>query len=265
MTILQAAVLGVIQGITEFFPISSSGHLILVPEFLGWDAHSVAFDAVVHLATLGAIAFAFLPELKRMVRGMLGNTEERRWGRLGWMLIVGTIPAGLVGLLFEDWITTTLRDPRVVAASLAVWAVALAIADRIAATRDGQDAVERTGWSQAVFVGVAQAIALIPGTSRSGITITAGLFSGMNRSTAARFSFLLGVPAIAAAGAMGLYDVASGAVDIALVPLVVGFVAALISGFVAIRLLLSLVENRGYWPFVIYRIVLACIIFMTIT
>ena len=260
MTVLQAIILGAVQGVAEFFPVSSSGHLILVPEIFGWEVQSVAFDAVMHVATLGAVSFAFLPEVKKIVGGMLGNAKERLWGRLGWMIVVATIPAGLAGVFFKGMIETTFRDPRVVAGSLVVWAIYLAIADRKAPDSRPDNTIERTGWRQAIAVGMAQAIALIPGTSRSGITISTGMLAGMDRATAAKFSFLLGVPAIAGAGALGFADVFQGNVGVGTAPLVAGFLSAFISGFIAIRLLLSLVQKNNYLPFVAYRIGLAVFI-----
>jgi undecaprenyl-diphosphatase len=260
MSILQAIVLGAVQGVAEFFPISSSGHLILVPEIFGWEVQSVAFDAVMHVATLGAVSFAFLPEVKKILMGMLGNAKERVWGRLGWMIIVATIPAGLAGVFLKDMIETTFRDPRVVAGSLIVWGLYLAFADRKAPDPTPDKTVERTNWKQAISVGVAQAIALIPGTSRSGITISTGMLAGMDRETAAKFSFLVGVPAIAGAGALGFVDVFQGNIGVGTAPLIAGFVSAFLSGFIAIRLLLSLVQMRSYLPFVFYRVGLAAFI-----
>ena len=201
MTIAQAVILGAVQGLTEFLPVSSSGHLILVPSILGWDIQDITFDAVLHLATLAAIFVGLWPEIHKIVHG-LKTPKTDPWGRLGWMIVAATLPA-IVGFFFEDFIETALRQTWIVAVSLAFWGVLLILADRLM-KKGGEAHVERTGLKRAMIVGCFQALALIPGTSRSGVTITAGLFAGLSRETATRFSFLLGIPAIAAGGALAV-------------------------------------------------------------
>lgn len=264
MTIFHATVLGLVQGLAEFLPVSSSGHLILVPKLLGWDIQSATFDAVLHLATLGAILVAFREEVFHMIRAVLKDpqgqsTQTGKWSRLAWTIVAATIPAIGAGLLFKDVIETTLRSPFVVAASLAFWAIVLWVVDRQVRLNAAQD-VTSVNSRQGMFIGLAQALALIPGTSRSGITITAGLATGLSRSAAARFSFLLGIPSIAAAGSLAVLDLFSSTEPFDVVPLVVGFLVAFVSGVFAIRFLLKMLKSVSYKPFVYYRLVLALVI-----
>ena len=197
MSYTQSVVLGLVQGLTEFLPVSSSGHLILVPLVFGWPDQGLAFDAVTHLGTLAALLAYFRRELRALLIGTLSR-------RLALLIVVATIPAGLAGLLFGKWIETHLRSALVIAATTAGWAIVMWIADRravAAAPRTGEP-LERVSWGQGLAVGCAQALALIPGTSRSGITITTGLLGGLDRATAARYAFLLSIPITAAAGGL---------------------------------------------------------------
>ena len=250
MPILHAIVLGIVQGITEFLPVSSSGHLILIPMLLGWPEQPLAFDTVVHLGTLAAVLVALRDDLPKLF-------AEK--GRLGWTIVAASIPSLAIGFLFKDQIETVLRSPLVVAASLAVWGVLLWVADR-QTKKSAEGRIENVGYHRAMMIGLAQAVALIPGTSRSGVTITAGLFTGLNRETAARFSFLLGIPAISAAGALGLLEIATGKVQVELIPMIVGFLTSFAFGFIAIRFLLKILKSTSFVPFAIYRIVLAVVV-----
>lgn len=251
MSVIQALVLGIVQGITEFLPVSSSGHLILTPVLFGWQEQPLAFDAVIHLGTLAAILVALRDDLPKLIENKC---------RLGWTILAATVPALTIGYLFKDQIETVLRSPMVVAASLAIWGMLLWAGDRHVRAGATVD-VTKIGYRRAMFIGVAQAIALIPGTSRSGVTITAGLFTGLSRETAARFSFLLGIPAIAAAGGVSLLEVVRGTEPVATLPLVVGFLSAFAFGIFAIRLLLKILKSASYVPFAIYRIALALVVF----
>jgi len=255
MTVVQAFVLGVVQGITEFLPISSSGHLILVPELFGWETQSLAFDALVHVATLGAIFVALWSDIAHIGKAMF-KIKKDDWSRLGIMILVATVPVVVVGLLFRNVIETSLRSPVVVAVSLGVWGIALYLADR-RVKKHPVTSVNQVSWSSALGIGLAQAVALVPGTSRSGITMTAGLTSGLNRETAARFSFLLGIPAIALAGAAAMLDLFQGQIDIGILPLVVGFFSAFFTGILTIQFLLNLLKRSNFAVFAVYRIVLA--------
>lgn len=260
MTYLQATVLGVVQGLTEFLPVSSSGHLILVPYLFGWPDQGLAFDAAIHLGTLAALLAYFRGELRALASGGLSP-------RLAVLLVLATFPGGLAGLLFDRLIETHLRSALVVATSTALWAIVMAVADRRAAppATGAGDPLERVGGGQALAIGCAQALALVPGTSRSGITITAALFGGLDRPTAARFAFLLGIPITAGAGALktlhllrvGIPPGESG-------PLVAAVVAAFASGWIAVWFLVSYLQRRSLLPFAIYRLLVAAVIFVLV-
>ena len=201
MSIFHAFILGLVQGVAEFLPISSSGFLVLVPQWLGWEEQGLSFDAFIHLGTLAAVLIALSGDVRRMCVGMI--KKDRVWGGLGWKILIATFPVFLIGFFAQDFVETSLRAKEVVAASFIVWGIVLYASDRWG--RKNVTSVEKTGWKQAFVTGCAQVISLIPGTSRSGITISAGLVSGLSRETATRFSFLLGIPAIAAAGGYHLW------------------------------------------------------------
>ena len=256
MTYTQGVVLGIVQGLTEFLPVSSSGHLILVPYVFGWPDQGLAFDAVMHLGTLAALVAYFRFELFGLLTGAVSR-------RLGVLLVVATIPGVMAGLLFEKIVEARLRSPLVIAVSTGAWAVVMWIADRRARPPAGVpgDPVERVGWSQGTAVGIAQALALIPGTSRSGITITTGLFAGLDRATAARFAFLLGIPITAGAGGWkALHLMRDGIPGDEAGALLVALVAAFLSGWFAVWFLVSYLKRHSLAPFVIYRLVLAAVI-----
>lgn len=260
MTYTQGVVLGLVQGLTEFLPVSSSGHLILVPHVFGWPDQGLGFDAVMHLGTLAALLAYFRRELMGMVSGALSR-------RLAVLLILGTIPGGLAGVLLEKLVESKLRSPLLIACTTAGWAIVMWIADRRAAPASKMpgDPLERVSLGQALTVGCAQALALIPGTSRSGITITAGLFSGFDRATAARFAFLLGIPITAGAGSLKLLHLLKQGVppgDGG--PLTVALITAFVSGWFAVWFLVSYLKTRSLQPFVIYRLLLALVIFLLV-
>jgi undecaprenyl-diphosphatase len=258
MTPLHAVVLGMVQGATEFLPVSSSGHLILVPRLLGWPDQGLAFDAAVHLGTVLALLIYFAGELWRLAVGVLeGEPADRR---LALGVVLGSIPAGVVGLAFQHVIEERFRSVTVVAVSTILWAIVLWWADRRAAgNRVG--GLREVGVGRALVVGLAQPLSLIPGTSRSGITLSAGLFAGLDRPTAARFAFLLGLPITLAAGLlqartlMVAPPVGEGP-DVILLGIVTSFVA----GLAAIRFLVAYLQRRTLLVFVIYRIVLGVLL-----
>ncbi len=254
MSVLQAIVLGAVQGLTEFLPISSSGHLILVPELLAWEAQGVTFDVIIHLATLAAILVAMRHDIRTLVNGVLRRDVAQR--RLAMMLLAASVPALAVGYFLGDWLST-LRSVETVAVSLIVWGIFLGLADRFSALMRGQirDLAKITWW-HALVIGAIQIFAFVPGTSRSGSTMTAGLFSGLDRAAAARFSFLLAVPITAAAGLSGLLDVAQHGLETNLLPLIAGFVSAFICGIFAIRFLILIVGKTSFLWFSVYRIAL---------
>jgi undecaprenyl-diphosphatase len=256
VTYLQGVVLGVVQGFTEFLPISSSGHLILVPHVFGWPDQGLAVDAALHLGTLAALLAYFRRELLALASGALPR-------RLAALVLVATVPGGLAGVLLGKLVESHLRSTLLIAASTAVWGVVMWLADRRAAPAplSHRDPLERLTWPQGLTVGCAQALALVPGTSRSGITITTGLFAGLDRATAARFSFLLGIPITAAAGGLKLIQLVRGGLpDGAGGPLLAAILASFLSGWLAAWFLVGYVKTRSLTPFVVYRLILAALI-----
>jgi undecaprenyl-diphosphatase len=270
MTLLQAIVIGVVQGLTEFLPISSTAHMRIVPALLGWNDPGSAFSAVIQFGTLLAVLAYFWRDLVRIAAAMLADLRQGRFAssldsRLGWMIVVGTIPIVVLGLLFEDQIDTTLRSLYVICGSLIVVALLLAIAEWLhrAGGLAGRDMAEVT-WRDAIVVGLAQAAALVPGTSRSGVTLLGGLASGLNRETAARYSFLLSVPAVFAAGVYKLIKEHEGLVgsQAKLLNLMAGLIAAAIVGYLSIDWLLRFLRKRSTLVFIVYRIALAITLLM---
>jgi undecaprenyl-diphosphatase len=252
----QALILGVVQGLTEFLPVSSSGHLILVPHVFGWPDQGLAFDAAIHLGTLGALFAYFRGELMELVTGALAR-------RLGALLLAASVPALAIGWLANRWIEAHLRSTLVIAAATAFWALVMWWADRRPARpREGSgDPLAHVSWAQGLFVGCAQTLALIPGTSRSGITISAGLMAHLDRATAARFSFMLGIPVTGAAGAYKLLQLLrAGVAPTDTGPLAVAVLAAFVSGWLAVWFLVNYLKRRSLLPFVIYRLLLALVI-----
>lgn len=253
-------VLAIVQGLTEFLPISSSAHLILTPVFLGWQDQGLAFDVAVHVGTLLAVVIYFRADLTSMLRAWLrslGGAPASAHSRLAWAVLFGTIPAGLAGLAFADAIEEHLRSPMVIAATTAVFGVLLWVSDRLGRRQRDEHTISAI---DVLAIGVAQALALIPGTSRSGITMTAGLAMGLTRKASARFSFLLSVPLIALAGAhqsLGLIQ-SPQPVNWPLLSAAVALSAG--SAYLCIGVFLRFVERVGMLPFAIYRLVLAGVI-----
>jgi undecaprenyl-diphosphatase len=268
----QALTLGVVQGATELLPISSSGHLILVPWLADWtylethDAFNQTFDVALHLGTLVAVAGYFWHDILRLLAALGGSIARRRIEtpeeRIVWFVVVATIPALVIGAAAEDAIADNLGEPWQIAIFLAVFGVLLWIADRVAARRTMED----LGLRQAVVMGLAQSLALMPGVSRSGITITAGRFMGLDRDSAARFSFLLLIPTtLGAIIWKGVNDVILGELPAGWVgPFVVGTVASLGAGLLAIQGLLGYVRRHNYSVFVVYRLIAALVILLLI-
>ncbi len=265
MDLIHALVLGAIQGITEFFPVSSSGHLVLTPVLFGWDDQGLAFDTILHVGTLVAVLWAFRKDLTDLFHRAVVKQEQSAQ-RLGFQVVAAAIPALAIGALIEPLIEGALRLPALVAANMAFWGIVLFIADRVSAARKRKtDDPKRITWLQAVIIGCAQAIAVLPGTSRSGITMTAGLFSGLDRKTAVDFSFLVSIPTIAAAGGYGMLKlIRNGMPADELLPLGLGFFAAAITGAWAIRFLRSYVAKHSFTVFVWYRLILAAIILLVV-
>lgn len=260
MDLVQAIVLAIVQGLSEFLPISSSGHLVLIPHFVGWPDQGLAFDVAVHLGTLVALLLYFWRQLWTMVRAWIDSVLRRRHtkdSRLAWQLLVATIPVGLVGLLFAELIEEHLRNPLFVAGTLTFFGLLMYAADRWGkGTRDEFS----LGWAQSFTIGCAQALALMPGTSRSGITMTAGRALGLSRSGAARFSFLLAIPGIGAAGAYEGLGLVTSPEPVAWMPMLVGVVFAALSGIACIHFLIRFIERIGLLPFTVYRLLIAAVI-----
>ena len=262
MSIFHAIVLGLVQGLTEFLPISSSGHLILTPWLFGWNDFSNletqrAFDAALHLGTLVAVLFYLradlVPYVREGVRVVVAPKKANTAiGRRAWMFVLSAVPAGIAGALAEDWITKKLGTPALIAISLMVFGVVLVWADRQTGTRD----LDSFSTRDALLIGAAQVLALNPGTSRSGITITAARKFGFSRDAAARVSFLMSVPVIGGAVLLKLTKLASdGIPDGLLIPMIVGIISAGISGWIAMWGMIRLLRSRSFTPFVMYRFV----------
>ncbi|MEM7351879.1 MAG: undecaprenyl-diphosphate phosphatase [Acidobacteriota bacterium] len=271
MSLFEAFLLGLIQGITEFLPISSSAHLILVPYVLGWEDHSLRFDVVTNAATLLAALIYFRRDLVASLGEMQrdGVLTVRRWialdARPGLLLAiaVATLPVLAVGFLFYDWFAVGARNPTLIACSSIVFGILLWWADR-RASATGRSVAE-IRWSDSLWIGLAEAVALIPGTSRSGITITAGLLRGMGRADAARFSLLLAIPVGAVALLNDLVQgMREGFATEELAPLVVGFASAAISAYLVIGWLLRWLQRQTMTVFVVYRVALGLLILVKV-
>ncbi|MGF1527933.1 MAG: undecaprenyl-diphosphate phosphatase [Candidatus Competibacterales bacterium] len=267
---LQLVVLALIQGISEFLPISSSAHLILVPVVTGWPDQGLAFDVAVHLGTLAAVMVYFRRSLAEIAGDVL-QVRQRGFDapaiRLGLAIIVATLPAVVVGVLFKEAIETVLRSPLVIATTTVVFGLLLAVADHFGRRREileprGEQRGEyQVGLGAALFIGCAQALALIPGTSRSGVTLTAGLALGLSRTAAARFSLLLAIPLILAATGLLILDLIATGQAVPWGDLALAAVLAGLSAYTCIHFLLRLIERVGVMPFVIYRLVLGGVLF----
>ena len=260
MSWLQIVVLAIVQGLTEFLPISSSGHLILVPNVAGWTDQGLVFDVAVHFGSLAAVALFFRRDLAGLIRGgfgLLGGKLDSLESRMALGIGLATIPAAVVGLLFAGLIEEHLRDPKVVVITLSFYGVLLMLADRFG--RKVRNITEMTV-KDAVLIGLAQALALIPGTSRSGITITAGLALGLGRQDAARFSFLLSVPVILLATAYEVLLIALSDQAVAWDQLAVAAFISAIVAYLSIDFFMRFVSKIGLAPFGIYRLLLAGVI-----
>lgn len=255
--------LALVQGLTEFLPISSSAHLILVPTLLGWPDQGLAFDVAVHIGTLSAVVFYLRQEIMAVAQDWSRSVVTRREtgdSRLGWGIIVATLPAVIAGLLFNDLIETTLRSPLVIAMTTIVFGIMLWWADVQGTRKDNEHGLP---WRVFIIVGCAQALALVPGTSRSGITITAALFLGLDRTAAARLSFLLSIPIILAAGSLKTLHLVQSATTVDWLAVSLGVVISAVSAYLCIHFFLKLLERLSMLPFVIYRLLLGIFLFAT--
>lgn len=262
MEMLHVIILALVQGLTEFLPISSSAHLILPKEILGWPDQGLAFDVAVHMGTLSAVVLYFRRDIGELVVGWslsVVGKGTNEGGRLAWLIVLATIPAGLFGLLMDDIVENHLRSTAVIAATTIIFGLLLALADRKADSRT-KKLVQMTVTS-ALVIGIAQAIAIIPGTSRSGITITAALLLGFTRMDAARFSFLLSIPVILLSGSYkGVSLIGQESVDWFSIGL--GVLVSAVSAYVCIYYFLSFINKMGMLPFVIYRMILGTVLIL---
>jgi undecaprenyl-diphosphatase len=256
--LFKAVFLGMLQGLTEFLPISSSAHLRIFPELFGWEDPGAAFTAVVQIGTEAAVLLYFWRDIWQIgstwVRSLFDRSlREHRDARMGWFIIVGSVPIVLLGIAFKDVIESDLRNLWVIGTALVVFGVVLGIAERVG--RKNQS-IERLNLRDAVLLGLAQAAALVPGVSRSGATISMGLFLGYERQAATRYAFLLAIPAVVGAGLFELPEIPHGAEAYGVVPTIVATVVAFVVGYAAIAWLLRYVSTHSYTPFVLYRIAL---------
>ena len=257
---IQVVVLAVLQGFTEFLPISSSAHLILLPLLVAWPDQGLSFDVAVHVGTLLAVLAYFRRDLMRMCRDWLRSLAVRH--RVGdspwvWYLLVGTVPDGLCGLALNAVGTQGLRSVSVIASTTIFFALLLWWSDRFNRGTRGDDQI---GWRDVLIIGAAQALALIPGTSRAGITITAGLALGLKRESAARFSFLLSIPVVALAGLLKALEAWSSQAPVAWDAMFAGTMISFVCAYATIHFFLKLVERVGLTPFVVYRLLLGVVL-----
>jgi undecaprenyl-diphosphatase len=258
MDILQAIWLAAIQGFTEFLPISSSAHLILPSQVLGWPDQGLAFDVAVHVGSFVAVVIYFRREIQQLVSGWvksLGGPQTPE-SRLAWYIIIATVPASITGLIFGGFIEVHLRSMAVIAATTILFGLLLGWADY---RYRGTKTIDQLTWKTALLVGAAQALALIPGTSRSGITMTAALMLGFDRISAARFSFLLSIPIIALSGGYKGLELL-GQASVPWFEIMIGTVLSALTAYLCIHSFMRFVERVGMLPFVIYRLLLGAVL-----
>nr|WP_086939743.1 undecaprenyl-diphosphate phosphatase [Thaumasiovibrio occultus] len=261
MSTIEAFWLALIQGLTEFLPISSSAHLILPSAILGWVDQGIAFDVAVHVGSLAAVMIYFRKEVVALLSAWFGSMfkgDRSPEAKLAWMIIIATIPAGILGLVLNDFVDLYLRSPWIIACTTIIFGLLLWWADKHSRLVDDE---YQADWKKSLFIGFAQALAILPGTSRSGITMTAALYLGFTREAAARFSFLMSMPIILAAGGYLGLKAATSDVPIEWAPLLVGIGVSFVSAYACIHYFLKLVTRVGMLPFVLYRLVLGTFLF----
>lgn len=260
MTTLQIVVLAIVQGLTEFLPISSSGHLVLVPYVFDWTDQGLAFDVAVHFGSLAAVCIFFRRDIASLIAGgfqVLGGNVKTPESRMALAIAMGTVPAAVAGLLFASWIEVNLRNPAVIVYTLAGYGIIMALADRYGRRERN---VSDVGYKDAIVIGCAQALALVPGTSRSGVTITAARILGFERQDAARFSFLLSAPVILLAAGYKFVELLSSDLVVAWGQLGLGALVACIVAYISIEFFMRVVTRIGLAPFAIYRLILAAVL-----
>jgi len=259
---VQVVVLALIQGVTEFLPISSSAHLVIPSLLLHWPDQGLHFDVAVHVGTLSAVLYYFRADLRFMLLGLARAAAGGGGGegtRLVWLLVLGTLPAGLSGVLGNDFVEQQLRSLPVIALATLVFGLLLGVADRRGAAPGQGAALDAR---VVLLIGLAQALALVPGVSRSGITLTAGLLLGLDRQAAARFSFLLSIPIIASAGALYVVELASGGAQVNWAAMAIGAALSGVAAYICIGVFLRLLDRVGLMPFVYYRVALGLLLLL---
>lgn len=261
MDTTQIIFLALLQGLTEFLPISSSAHLILVPSLLGWQDQGLVFDIAVHLGTLLAVVWYFRDDVVVLLSDFFSSIGQRRLvgqSKMAWGILLATIPVGLVGLLFKDYIQTELRSPIIIAYSTIIFGLLLGLADYL--NRCKPTLRNTITWFDMAFIGAFQALALIPGTSRSGITITAALLLGLARPLGAKFAFLLSIPVIVLSGGLLGLDIITTKVSIDWATLVLAFSVSAITAYLVITLFMKMIQAMSLMPFVVYRLALGFVL-----
>jgi len=251
MGIIQAIIYGIIQGITEFLPVSSTAHLVLIPWILGWNDMGVVFDVALHLGTAAAVILFFLKDWVALISAGFSNPKSKD-GKLFWLIVLATIPGGIAGVLLDKYMTN-FRNPALIGIMLIIMGLVLYFADRLG-RRDVD--LKNIGLSQSIIVGISQILAVIPGVSRSGITMSTGRFLGITREGIARFTFLLSAPIILADGLFHLKDMKDVPVDV--IPFVIAIITSAIVGMLSIKFLLNYLKKKGFGIFAVYRLVLGC-------
>lgn len=265
MSYFEALMLALIQEFTEFLPISSSAHLILPSQILGWADQGLAFDVAVHVGTLAAVVIYFRKEVVTLLSAFFASIfkgDRSKEAKLAWMIILATIPACIFGLLMKDIIENYLRSAWVIAVTTIVFGLFLWHADKVAALKEDE---HEMNWPRALMIGLAQALAIIPGTSRSGATMTAALYLGFTREAAARFSFLMSIPIILLAGGYLGLDLITSNEPVHLGFLLTGIIASFLSAYICIYFFLKLISRMGMTPFVIYRLLLGAGLFLLLS
>ena len=256
-------VLAIVQGITEFLPISSTAHLILLPKLIHWQDQGLAFDVALHVGSLLAVLIYFRQDLIPLLQSWAVSLRYRRQtpqSRLAWAIIIGTLPVGVAGLLLNDWVDAYLRSTLVIAIATIVFGILLGIADYWGKRQRGEMQIQ---WRDAWLIGLAQAVALIPGTSRSGITMTAGLMLGLQRQAAARFSFLLAIPVIVLAGSLETYELLKQPFTADWQALMLGVFFSGVSAYLCIYAFIRFLERVGMMPFVLYRLAMGGVLLLS--
>ena len=270
MDIIHVIILGIVEGITEFLPISSTGHLTIIEKMLGYQIDSVgitAFTAVIQIGAILSAVVYFWNDIVKIttawISGLLNKEKRNIDYKMGWFIIIGSIPIAIVGLLLKDIIESEFRSLWVVVAGLIVWSVVLVVADRVNKEKRGESDITI---KDIITMGTMQCFALVPGVSRSGATISAGLFRGIDRTTATRMSFFLGIPALVAAGILEAITKSDDILEtVGLMPSIVGMISSFLVGYISIAWLLKFVSRHNFNSFVVYRICLAIVIIVLLT